>query len=63
VEVAESDMSKRLRNARAGSVAYFNNKMPNGVLVRGVNSDNGVKYNELETDAEDALILGILKKG
>jgi hypothetical protein len=59
VEVYPTDP---LKNDRCGSVAYFNNKTPAGTLIRGLNQVNSTKYDELETDAEDAFILGLLKK-
>ncbi len=61
-EVAESSGNDRLRNARSGAVTYFNNRVPSGTLVRGVNVDNSSKYSELETDAEDAFILGMIRR-
>jgi hypothetical protein len=60
VKVAESAGEERLRNARCIAVKYFNNRVPDGVLVQGVNKDVTKKYDELETDAEDALILGFI---
>jgi hypothetical protein len=51
-----------LVNQRCGSATYFNNKTPSGVLLRGWNSDTSRKYDELETEAEDAFILGMMKR-
>lgn len=50
-----------LRNQRCGTATYSNNRHPNGTLIRGINLDTGRKYDELETEAEDAFILGMLK--
>lgn len=50
-----------LRNQRCGASSYFNNRAPNGTLIRGVEFTTGRKYDELETEAEDAFILGMLK--
>lgn len=50
-----------LRNQRCGAVTYFSNRTPAGVLIRGMNVDTNRKHDELETEAEDALILGLLK--
>jgi hypothetical protein len=52
-----------IKNFSCGSVKYFNNTTPGGVLIRGFNGDSNQKYNELETEAEDALLLGLLRKG
>ncbi len=51
-----------VRNIRCGSVEYFNDTTPAGVLIRGYNEDTSRKYDELETDAEDAFILGLFKR-
>jgi hypothetical protein len=51
-----------LTNKRCGTATYFNNKTPGGVLVRGWNSDTSKKYDELETEAEDAFVLAFLEK-
>jgi hypothetical protein len=50
-----------LQNSLCGSVSYFNDQTPTGVLVQGVNSDqSNKKYSELATDAEDALLMTLL---
>jgi len=49
-----------IRNRRCGSLEYFNNRTPGGVLIQGYNEDNTKKYDELETEAEDAFVLGLL---
>ena len=61
--VVECYPSNPLRNNRCGSVKYFNDKTPAGVLIQGINEGNSnKKYDELETDAEDALVLALMKK-
>jgi len=45
-----------------GSVAYFENQTPAGVLLRGYNENYTTSYGELETDVEDAFILALAKK-
>jgi hypothetical protein len=66
--VLELAASILLSDRRCGSVGYFNNKSPNGKLIRG-NLQTGtsptfvyVPYNELATEAEEAFILGFLKR-
>ena len=60
--VVEAAPLNPVKNYRCGSVKYFNDKTPAGILIRGWNGDTNQKYDELETDAEDAFILGLLKK-
>ena len=61
--VVECHPSNPLRNNRCGSVEYFNDKTPAGVLIQGIDEGNSnKKYDELETDAEDALVLALMKK-
>jgi hypothetical protein len=60
--VVESAYSIPLQNQRCGSVTYFNNRTPSGVLVRGWNVDGAKKYDELETEAEDALVLSLFNE-
>ncbi len=61
--VVEAVQTPLLRNNRCGSVKYFNDKTPAGVLIQGVDEGNSnKKYDELETDAEDALVLALMKK-
>jgi hypothetical protein len=50
-----------LLNKNCAAAQYFENRTPAGVLLRGYNEDTSRKYDELETDAEDAFILGLLK--
>jgi hypothetical protein len=53
-----------LQNSLCGSVSYFNDETPAGVLVQGVQTDvtPNKKYDELATIAEDAFVLAILSK-
>jgi hypothetical protein len=51
-----------LRNERCGAVKYFNNRTPAGVLVQGFNEDTDRKYDELETEAEDAFVLAFMQR-
>jgi hypothetical protein len=52
-----------IRNNRCGSVQYFDDRTPAGILIRGIDEGNAnKKYDELQTDAEDAFILGMLNK-
>ena len=51
-----------LKNLRCGSVKYFNNTKPDGTLIQGFNDDTDKKYDELETEAEDALVLSMFKR-
>jgi hypothetical protein len=59
VELVEADP---LRNARCGAVRYFNNKTPAGLLQQGLNLDASKRYDELETDVEDALVLTFMRR-
>ncbi len=58
--VAECAPANPARNQRCGAVTYFNNKTPSGILVQGWNSDTSRKYDELETEAEDAFVMALL---
>jgi hypothetical protein len=61
--VADCAPANPLRDNRCGSVQYFDDGTPGGVLIQGVNEGNGnKKYDELQTDAEDALVLGLMKR-
>ncbi len=61
--VVEAVPVNPIRNNRCGSVKYFNDKTPAGVLVQGVNeAASNKKYDELETDAEDALVLALFNR-
>jgi hypothetical protein len=51
-----------LNNRRCGSATYFNNRTPGGVLLRGWNSDTSRKYDDLETEAEDALVMSMFNE-
>jgi len=60
--VVDVSQTNPLRNNRCGSVKYFDNRTPAGILIRGINEANNVLYSELETDAEDAFVLAMFKK-
>jgi hypothetical protein len=60
--VVESAPANPIRNARCRSAQYFENRTPAGLLLRGYNESTGFVCNELETDAEDAFLLGLLRK-
>jgi hypothetical protein len=61
--VVECYPTNPLRNNRCGSVKYFNDKTPAGVLIQGINeAASNKKYDELETDAEDALVLALFNR-
>ncbi len=62
LNVVEASNDERLRDARCIAVKYFNNRVPDGVLVRGVNKDSSKKYDELETDAEDAFVMAMFNE-
>jgi hypothetical protein len=51
-----------LVNQRCGNATYFNNKTPGGVLVQGWNSDTSRKYDELESEAEDAFVMAMFNE-
>ena len=61
--VMELQPANPLRNERCGTVSYFNNTDPGGTLLRGYNTITTKKYVELADEAEDALMLALLKKG
>jgi hypothetical protein len=53
-----------VRNARTGAATYFNNLTPKGGLVLGFKSDAPTRtYDELQTQADDALILAFAEVG
>jgi hypothetical protein len=58
LESAPSDQAP-LVNSLCGTVNYFNNLTPAGVLVLGLNSDSSENYGELETEAEEATLLAL----
>lgn len=51
-----------VRDERCGQVNYNNNKTPAGTLIRGFKEDTDQQYDELETEAEDALVMALFKK-
>lgn len=54
--------SNPIKDQRSGSVACFNNNSPGGTLIQGYNEDMGKKHDELETEAEDALVLALFNR-
>jgi hypothetical protein len=56
--VVECAPANPLRNARCGAATYFHNTTPAGALIQGF--DGTVKYSELETEAEDALVAALI---
>ena len=60
--IIDTANTKPMQNQRCGSVKYFNDRTPSSVLVRGWNSDTSRKYDELETEAEDALVMAMFNE-
>ena len=60
--IIETTAAHPLTNSVCGTATYFNNKTPGGVLLQGWNSDTSRKYDELETEAEDAFIMAFFEK-
>jgi len=60
--VVDVQPANPLQDLRCGSVKYFNNQKPDGTLIRGYKDDTDQLYNELETDAEDALVLALFNR-
>jgi len=61
--VVECYPSNPVKNNRCGSVKYFNDKTPAGDLIQGVDEGNSdKKYDELETEAELAFLMGFIRK-
>ncbi len=60
--VLETIATLPLKNKRCGHATYFNNRTPAGKLLQGYENDLGIKYGELETDAEDAFVLALCNK-
>lgn len=62
--IVEVSPSTPVSNKNCGAATYFNNKTPAGVLVRGYNDTGSPStsflYSELETDAEDALLMTLI---
>jgi hypothetical protein len=59
--VIEVDPSDPLRYDRCTAVRFFENRTPAGVLIRGYDEATQGLASELETDAEDAFILGLIR--
>jgi hypothetical protein len=60
--VVESARTNPVGNARCSSVAYFNNQSPDGTLILGFNDDSNTSYDELATDADFAVIVGLFNR-
>ena len=60
--IVESVPANPIRHERCATIQYFNNRTPAGVLVRGYDSVAGRKLDELETEAEDALVLSMFNE-
>jgi len=63
--VVDSAVANPIRNTRCGSVNCFNNKSPANALIQGLQTDvtPNKKYDELQTNADDAFVLAYLKHG
>lgn len=57
--VIESAVDDPIRHKRCGVAKYQSNRTPSGVLLEGF--DGTSRYNEMETDAEFALLVGLSK--
>lgn len=60
--IVESVPANPIRHERCGKTTYFNNRTPGGVLIRGVDSITNRKSDELETEAEDALVMAMFNE-
>jgi hypothetical protein len=49
-----------IKDFRCGTVTYFHNDTPAGALIQGYDGVANSKYSELETEAEDALLLTVI---
>lgn len=59
---ADVSATDPMRNNRCTTARYSENRTSPGVLIRGYNWGNSTRYNELATEAEEAWILGFLKR-
>lgn len=60
--VVDSEPANPIQNARCGSVSYFNNLTSNGTLIQGWDGDTGTLYDELSTEIDDALVIGLFNR-
>lgn len=60
--VVDSEPANPIRNNRCGSVTYFNDLTSNGTLIQGFNADTNTSYDELSTEADDALLMGFFNR-
>jgi hypothetical protein len=58
--VLECDPEDPIRDYRCENTTYFNNKTPQGALIRGFDQNANLHASELATDADDALLLGFV---
>jgi hypothetical protein len=59
--VLELSATNPLSDKNCADVEYFDNRKPDGTLIQGIDeSNNNKKYDELESDAEDALVMALL---
>jgi hypothetical protein len=60
--VIELNPANSLQTFRCGPARFYNNRTPAGVLQPGLNRDTQSRYDELETEAEDVLLLSLFDK-
>ncbi len=60
--IAENRYLDPLRNQRCGSVRYSNNRTPVAALIRGANITNGFRYDDIEIETEDAMVLSLIRR-
>jgi hypothetical protein len=58
--VVECAPANPIKDFRCGTVTYFHNDTPAGALIQGYDGVANSKYSELETEAEDALLLTVI---
>jgi hypothetical protein len=60
--IAELNPRNPLHTFRCGPSQFFNNRTASGVLLPGLKPETQSRYDELETEAEDALLLSLFNK-
>jgi hypothetical protein len=58
--VVECAPASPIKEFRCGTATYFHNDTPAGALIQGYDGVANSKYSELETEAEDALLLTLV---
>jgi hypothetical protein len=58
--IVEAAPANPLQAFRCANVKFTSNRTPSGVLIPGLDAVNNTQYSELETEAEDALVLSLL---